>query len=77
MLYVTLASDADRGTRSKHDTDDPREAVAAALADWLPGVVEDRAIFCVVVERKAKLTKGDIAEAVEQIRSAEVKRAAR
>lgn len=74
-LFITITDANSRSTRAKYDTDDPAAAIGQAVAANPLELKGDAAVLCVVVERKAKLTKADIAEQIEIIRTVETERA--
>lgn len=81
MIHVVIMSDRARSARLSFETDSPADAIADAVAAWFERSDVDKAkafTFALHVEDsnvRSSLSRDDIAERIEQIRSVETQRA--
>jgi len=79
MLYVTITTANGRTTRGRYETDDRVEAISQALANVTLDSTREFAgatVLAVLVEAQGtQLTKADLAEQLEIMRTEESKRA--
>lgn len=80
MLYVTVTFGNERSTRGRYETDDPVEAVKLALAKLDLSPTREFAgatvLGILIEEQGTQLTREDVAEQFEVLRTKESRRAA-